>query len=217
VRILRAVAARNILRLSHRISCRLKRLYRFEDEELYVPCGTFNPTYTVSTGLMARALRILRPKGLVLEHGCGSGALSIFVARNFDVSKVICYDISEQSLLAARLNVRLNGVEDRVVVTDRLYNVKEIDFLVSNPPYLPLEPRDPLDLNWCGGRGLEVLRDVVAKAFSLLRRGGILLVSYSSLTGLSVGRLEALGLREVLRLEQRTPLDTVYAVALRRL
>jgi release factor glutamine methyltransferase len=71
--------------------------------------------------------------------------------------------------------------------------------VVSNPPYVPLDQRDlvdpevrdhdPADALWAGEDGLEVIRQVVARARVLLRPGGRLVVEHSDRHGQSAPKL----------------------------
>jgi release factor glutamine methyltransferase len=189
------------------------RVVQLGSLRLWVPQGVFIPLGTVSTGLLLEALDALRHRGRILDIGCGSGALSIAAAlRGWEA---VCYDASPRAREAARLNAALNGVEDRVVVAADPGEVIELgpyDLIVSNPPYLPLDPADELDRLWCAGRDLSVLGEIGG----LARRaspGSPFIAALSSLTPLGDG-VRALGMWGWRVIRSRwAGLDRVYVVA----
>lgn len=179
---------------------------------LWVPRGVFIPLGTVSSGLLAGLLRGAAGGRRILDLGCGSGVLSIAAA--LAGGEAVCYDASPRALEAARLNAGLNGVSGRVYVTGdpgEAAGLGPYDLVVTNPPYLPLDPGDELDTLWCAGSGLEALREIGA----LARRaapGAPVLAALSSLTPLDEG-VRALGLgRWRILASRRAGLDRVYAV-----
>lgn len=69
-----------------------------------------------TTALSLAAMdKFILPGTRVLDIGTGSGILSIAAALN-EAGEVLAYDIDPDSVLAARKNVYLNGVEDRISV-----------------------------------------------------------------------------------------------------
>ena len=57
------------------------------------------------------------------------------------------------------------------------------DTVVVNPPYLPCNPLLPGEEAWCGGRGLGIALRLLGLGLGLLRGDGVLLASFSSLSG----------------------------------
>ncbi len=209
---LRSLLVREILRSYHKFSCKVKQVFTFKDLKLFVPCGIFEPSHTLSTSMLINILDLIKPRGNALDFGCGSGVLSIYIAKRFNVSRVFCYDINNLSRRAARINIIMNNVANKVVVIDNLKNISSVDLIVSNPPYLTLDPRDALDFNWCGGSTLKTFRELLKVSKKILR-GRFLLITYSSLTGLKEVKeiTEKFGFRDILTVRKRTPLDTIYA------
>ncbi|HEY3556826.1 MAG TPA: putative protein N(5)-glutamine methyltransferase [Kribbella sp.] len=141
--------------------------------------------------LITRALRVLRDGAVVVDLGCGSGALGTAVAAARSVS-VYAADIEAIAVRCARRNLAPWG---GTVYEGDLFDALparlrgEIDVLLSNVPYVPTdevrllppearlyEPRVTLD---GGPDGLAVLRRVVAGAAEWLRPGGHLYVEMS--------------------------------------
>jgi 16S rRNA (guanine1207-N2)-methyltransferase len=81
---------------------------------------------------------VLPESGLVLDVGCGYGVIGITVAKLNPRLRVYMTDINSLSVKVARINARLNSVEDRVAVLqgDKYEPVKGLKFnaIYSNPP-----------------------------------------------------------------------------------
>ena len=74
-----------------------------------------------------------------VEVGVGSGIISIMLAKKFKNARFIAVDISEAALKIAKINIEKFGLEKRIEL--RLGSLlepitEEIDYLVSNPPYI---------------------------------------------------------------------------------
>jgi methylase of polypeptide subunit release factors len=217
-RLLRSIIVSRSLRLYHKATYRLRREISFHGARIYLDYPVFNPKFAVSTDLLAQTARSIGVRGRVLDFGCGSGAISIILSSHIPgVREVVCYDNSPEALRVASINVARNRVYDKVIVTDKVRGL--FDYIVSNPPYLPLDPMDSLDRDWCAGSSLEVLRELFVTARKALSRGGFLVTAYSSLTGRREVKAIASssGFREIIRIERVLPLDTVYVSVYRRL
>ena len=90
-----------------------------------------------------------------LDIGTGSGCIPISLKKNRPDWSLTGMDISEEALQVARRNALKNQVEVNWIVQDVLDEeawdkLGRYDFIVSNPPYIPLEekkvmPRQVLD------------------------------------------------------------------------
>jgi methylase of polypeptide subunit release factors len=181
-----AEASRMTLRLIHFLLPKMRRFFNYRGVFLYIPEGVFNPIFALSTDLIIDYLEKLSVSGRVLDLGCGSGIIAIYIAKEFD-AEVICSDISRIAIASAKLNAELNGVSEKVKVIEEpdLPRQGKFEWVVINPPYLPLEIKDQLDLAWCGGRDLRFLKSLLYRAYSEVKAGGNLIFTLSSLTGLS--------------------------------
>ena len=77
------------------------------------------------------------PCDLVLDLGCGYGALGIVAAKLSQGGHVILTDVNERAVSLARANVRANGVPNAEVRVGDLYApVADLafDHIVCNPP-----------------------------------------------------------------------------------
>jgi release factor glutamine methyltransferase len=133
-----------------------------------------------------------RPRAVVVDLCCGSGAVGAALAAALDQVELYAVDIDPAAVRCGRRNVAAAG--GQVYVGD-LYEPLpatlrgRVDVLVANAPYVPTEairllppearihePRVALD---GGADGLDVLRRVTAAAPLWLAPGGYLLVETS--------------------------------------
>ena len=83
---------------------------------------------------------------------CGTGCLGISLLKEFEFSKCDFIDISNQALLNCKINISALSVENRssIFESDLFENypiskIKNIKFIVCNPPYIPTEEYFLLD------------------------------------------------------------------------
>lgn len=214
---IRVRLARLYLRTYHRFRPG-PRFVEVLGEKFVVLPSVFSPVGTYSTELVARNLSAKEGEE-VLDVGCGSGVLAVLAAKRGAV--VVAVDASEEAVLCTQVNAALHGVSQRVeAIVGDLYEPvagRRFDLIISNPPYLPLEPRDELDKLWCCGNDLGLLRRLIAGIPEHLKSGGRALFTFSSLTGLD-------GVHQIVSEhnlewsvvdELRTPLDTIFLVEAR--
>ncbi|HET6743040.1 MAG TPA: putative protein N(5)-glutamine methyltransferase [Kribbella sp.] len=141
--------------------------------------------------LIAEALRVVRDGAVVVDLGCGSGALGAAVAAQRSVS-VYAADVEPVAVRCARRNLEPFGgavYEGDLFAALPVRLRGGVDVVLSNVPYVPTdeirllppearlyEPRVTLD---GGPDGLATLRRVVAGAGEWLRTGGHLYVEMS--------------------------------------
>lgn len=105
-------------------------------------------------------------EGLILDMGCGYGAIGITLAKAYPKLKVYMVDINKVAVELAKLNAKRNGVSDRVIVLhgDLYEPVKNMKFnaILSNPPL---------------AAGMKVIETIVTEApRHLCREGSLQLV-----------------------------------------
>jgi release factor glutamine methyltransferase len=116
----------------------------YVDERVLIPRG--------DTEILVEAIiEIYKNKSCkFVEVGTGSGAIAISLVKLLDKSSAVTLDISEDALCVARKNALSNDVLDRLelIKSDVFENLKiednSLDFIVSNPPYIPSEIVDTL-------------------------------------------------------------------------
>jgi release factor glutamine methyltransferase len=142
------------------------------------------------------ALEALRAPGLssrhepprVLDIGTGSGCIAVTIALEAPAAVVAATDISADALAIARDNAARLGVAHAVTFHETALAgpSREVDVIVSNPPYVALQDRATLSrdvrdyepaLALFGGRdGLDVVRALLPAAARALRPGGTLVM-----------------------------------------
>ena len=119
----------------------------------------------------------------------GSGAIGISIAAKVPDAIVTMADMSEDALQTAMSNAGLNGVNRRCIfllgnMFDAIPEDKQYDVIVCNPPYIPSDVIDTLDIEvkdheprmaLDGGKdGLDYYRVIADKASMHLKAGGVL-------------------------------------------
>jgi release factor glutamine methyltransferase len=129
----------------------------------------------------------------VADVGAGTGAVGLAIAHELPAVRLYAIDVSPTALEVTRANVAKLELSDRVAVLNGPYlqpvpATRPIDWVVSNPPYIPTrdidalqpevskwEPRLALD----GGRdGLAAYRELIPAARERARRGLLLEVGF---------------------------------------
>jgi release factor glutamine methyltransferase len=129
--------------------------------------------------LLQKQVKKFVKKGMkVLDMGTGSGiqALTVFKLD----AQVVAVDINPECV------EQVSKLGIKTIESDLFQNIKEkFDLIIFNPPYLPLDEREPKDsqLSTTGGKtGSEVLNDFLKKAKDYLEKDGKILIVVSSLT-----------------------------------
>ena len=120
------------------------------------------------------------PGERALEVGCGSGLVSLHLARAGAL--VTAVDVNCEAATCAKAAAGLNGLRLEVIRSDLFQNVPGcFDLIVFNPPYLRGEGTEACDLAWAGGRtGTETLGRFLEQAPAHLNPAGRIVVIVSS-------------------------------------
>ncbi|NJE05785.1 methyltransferase domain-containing protein [Thermococcus sp. M36] len=148
------------------------------------------------TFLLAENLAV-REGDRALDVGTGTGLIALLMAGKAEF--VLGVDVNPIAVELARENARLNGIKNvEFRLSDLFENVSgKFDVITFNAPYLPGEPKEPIDLALVGGEsGREVLDRFIDEVGNYLKPGGILQIVQSSITGIekTLERLEKAGL-----------------------
>jgi len=129
----------------------------------------------------------------ILDVGTGSGCIALALAKEFLLAEIHATDISAAALEIARANAARHQLEHRIQFhhADLLegLNLSDLDFIVSNPPYVgeseedhvQLEVRkfEPRNAVFAGRTGVEVIARLLPQAHAALRPGGWLILEIS--------------------------------------
>jgi release factor glutamine methyltransferase len=142
--------------------------------------------------LVRQAIALARPRAVVVDLCCGSGAVGAALVAALDRAELHAVDLDPAAVRCARRNITAAG--GQAYVGD-LYEPLpavlrgRVDILVANAPYVPTEEiglmppearvHEPLVALDGGADGLDVLRRVIAAAPQWLASGGHLLVETS--------------------------------------
>ncbi len=140
--------------------------------------------------------------GLLLADICtGSGCIATSLLKRLPEARGVATDISSDAIEVARENARTHGVLERLdlIEGDLLAalakhaaagTARAIDYLVSNPPYIPdhewgaVEPNvkdhEPHNALRGGADGLDLVRPLIKQAPHYIRPGGLMLVEVAA-------------------------------------
>ena len=140
--------------------------------------------------------------GLLIGDVCtGSGCIALALLKNLGGSRAVATDISGDALALARENAAALGLDDRLELVrgDMLEALRShpvagavasLDYLVSNPPYIPddewggVEPNvkdyEPHGALRGGADGLDFVRVLAREGPSLVRPGGLMLIEVAA-------------------------------------
>jgi release factor glutamine methyltransferase len=124
----------------------------------------------------------------IVDVGTGSGAIAVTLALKLKKAKVTAVDLSADALDVARGNAERNGAIVRFLGGNLLEPVEgeTLDFVVSNPPYVPdvekawlsvdVRDHEPHLALFGGEDGLEIYRRLIPQAMDVLESGGWLVM-----------------------------------------
>ncbi|WP_291325911.1 23S rRNA (uracil(1939)-C(5))-methyltransferase RlmD [Desulfovibrio sp. UCD-KL4C] len=104
------------------------------------PNAFFQTNSSGAEVLFQRCLDIASPKAsdIVYDLFCGSGGIGMFMASS--VKKVVGFEISKETVLSARENAKLNGIENSQYITANLSNEDGVPAELPKPDIIVLDP-----------------------------------------------------------------------------
>lgn len=168
----------------------------FRYVELRVGPGVFVPrpeTELLAGWAVEQAAGLERP--VVVDLGTGSGAIARSVAHEVPGAEVHAVELDEGAHAWAARNLADTGVDlrqgDLADAFDDLAGT--VDVLVSNPPYIPHEAWESVEVEvrdhdpglalYATGDGLDTIRVVERRAALLLKPGGVVGVEHADVQG----------------------------------
>jgi release factor glutamine methyltransferase len=139
----------------------------------------------------------------ILDVGTGSGCIALALAKELPDAEIHATDKSAAALEVARANAARHQIEKRIHFhqADLLagLNLTDLDFVVSNPPYVgeseedqvQLEVRkyEPRDAVFGGPTGVELIARLLPEALAALRPGGWFVLEISGTIASKVKQL----------------------------
>ena len=140
--------------------------------------------------LLYKVINYFKKKSInILDIGTGSGCILLSVLKELNYSKGIGIDISKEAIKTAKINCKnlnlLNRAKFKVCDMTK-FNEGKYDLIISNPPYIPsrdlknlskdITNYEPLVALNGGDDGLDLIKKVIYKANSLLKRNGLLAI-----------------------------------------
>jgi release factor glutamine methyltransferase len=168
----------------------------FRHVELLVGPGVFVPrpeTELLAGWAVEEAGRLDHP--VVVDLGTGSGAMAKAIAHEVPQARVHAVELDERAHAWAARNLESTGIDlrqgDLAEAFDDLAGT--VDVVVSNPPYIPHEAWESVDVEvrdhdpelalYATGDGLDTIRAVERRAAVLLRPGGVVGVEHADVQG----------------------------------
>jgi len=156
---------------------------------LDVPAGVYHPTPNSSSELFLRNLKAMDQKKIkkTLEVGAGCGAISLYIAANWD-SKVVASDISSVAVECVKKNAALNGLEIETIKSDLFEDIAEKDFdlIIFNTPLIDKRPENTIEKYSLCDPGGRILEAYLRQAEKHIRKTGLIIFSICSNTAYEV-------------------------------
>ena len=87
------------------------------------------------TKLLLNSIDIDDMKGDVLDLGCGIGVIGITIKSKNNLVLVDMVDVNERGINLSKYNMKLNGVNTNIFISDVYSNInKKYDYIITNPP-----------------------------------------------------------------------------------
>jgi release factor glutamine methyltransferase len=128
--------------------------------------------------LVEEAIKRIPRNARVADVGTGSGCIAVTLALERPDLRIVATDISVAALAVAKRNRDRLGAPVALVACDLLDAVRAVDFLVSNPPYIPaadipslqteVKDHEPRTALTPGPRGTEVIDRLLATGLPAL-------------------------------------------------
>ncbi len=92
--------------------------------------------------LIEKLQKVKTKKLNILDMGCGSGCITLTIAKTLPNSDIFGIDINEKAIELSKENKKLNNIENATFILDNfeiknaILKDKKFDLIISNPPYI---------------------------------------------------------------------------------
>jgi release factor glutamine methyltransferase len=176
----------------------------FRHLELEVGPGVFIPRPETEQLVDLAIQKIEAIQNPVIVDLCsGSGAIAISLNTEVAGSIVYSVELSQDAFSFLTRNYQRYGLDSKAIRNENLTTALEeleagVDLVISNPPYIPdaavpidleVKLHDPAIALYGGQDGLDVIRQISARAWFLLRPGGHLVLEHAHTQAPAIGEL----------------------------
>jgi len=148
---------------------------------LYQPTSGY--CYNSDSIFLYDFISIFKPKGKLLDVGCGVGIISLLLSRDFNIETSII-DKQDSMLIYARHNYALNGLTAKSYLGDftAFKTDEKFDTIISNPPFYDSNVTQSEDAHLNIARYAHHLPigDFIAKVKKLLKPRGYFIFCYDA-------------------------------------
>lgn len=138
---------------------RKKRWYTYDGLKICIFPSVFYPGFLYSTKFLLRHIQQydLNQKS-ILELGAGSGLIALWVCRSG--ANVTATDINPKAIESIEESMVLNHLQLITIVSDLFDNIpnQTFDFIIINPPFYPVDPKNHAEQAFFGGSDFEYFR-----------------------------------------------------------
>ena len=146
----------------------------------------------------------------ILDMGSGSG-IQVYTCKNLNFNDILAVDIDK----IAVDNLLKNNL--KAIKSNLFKNIKDkkFDLIIFNPPYLPEDSREPIDLKLqtTGGKeGYEIINKFLKDAINFLKISSSILLLFSSLSKpkIILNKAKSLGYNYTLVANKKIPFEELY-------
>ncbi len=165
--------------------------FKLGDKSIFLETNqkVFKPNLTTICIIEALKKIKLKKKINILDMGCGSGVIGIFIKKFLSrKSKVVMVDFSQYAVSLAKKNSKKNNVKIEIFKSNVFDNVKgKFDLIIDDISAIDEKIAKKFWYNKfiphkCGSSGINLTTQVIKKAPFFLKKSGILILPVISLS-----------------------------------